>query len=283
MRKGWCHLGISPPVGWFNANLFKLDRDFVNNTLFGRAELPGLCSGITHGLFYEDTVEKMNEWTEIKTNTGAWNALTQDPTIGVLLVTVEGEVLYINKQAKRILLDDTTDSHELVGRSVYDLGLEEEWADEQTGLYRETHESGVPVLLRTVWGGKQQFSWMNPLLPDDDDSRRRVLITIRRLPATEEAQHFLEGDHRVVNSKYVRLGALNSLTPRELEVMSLIGQGMTIKAIASALFRSVKTIENHRESIGKKLQRARAIDLACIAHCAGLRLDDSSRTRLGCT
>ncbi|MCH7545765.1 MAG: response regulator transcription factor [Planctomycetes bacterium] len=46
---------------------------------------------------------------------------------------------------------------------------------------------------------------------------------------------------------------LENLSPRELEVLRLIGRGMTRSAIAQLLCRSPKTIDGHRESIMEKL------------------------------
>ena len=46
---------------------------------------------------------------------------------------------------------------------------------------------------------------------------------------------------------------LQSLTPRELEVLRLIGQGLSRAEIARRLYRSLKTIDAHHTSIMRKL------------------------------
>jgi DNA-binding NarL/FixJ family response regulator len=46
---------------------------------------------------------------------------------------------------------------------------------------------------------------------------------------------------------------LDTLSPREQEVLRMIGRGMTRDAIAGALCRSPKTIDGHREKIMEKL------------------------------
>ncbi|MHC5023902.1 MAG: response regulator [Planctomycetota bacterium] len=46
---------------------------------------------------------------------------------------------------------------------------------------------------------------------------------------------------------------LDALTPREREVLRMIGKGLTRSQIAEGLFRSPKTIDGHRESIMEKL------------------------------
>jgi DNA-binding NarL/FixJ family response regulator len=47
---------------------------------------------------------------------------------------------------------------------------------------------------------------------------------------------------------------VDDLTDRELEVFSLIGQGLSTSKIAEQLHLSVKTVETHREKIKRKLQ-----------------------------
>tara|TARA_R110002073_G_scaffold118918_1_gene258391 strand:+ start:250412 stop:251068 length:657 start_codon:yes stop_codon:yes gene_type:complete len=209
-----------------------------------------------------------------------WNNFTSDPTTGVTLVSLDGQILFINEQSIRIFFNDEDRSpDELIGKSIFDIGFSEEWARERLDLFKKIKETNESVLLRTVWHGKQQFSWMSLIAADEDVDQDRILVITRRLAAGAEAQHILEGQHEVFNSNLIRLGDLESLTPRELEVLAFLGQGLTIKEIAAALFRSVKTIENHRESIGRKLKKTRGIELACIANSAGLVAEDSTRKR----
>ncbi len=60
------------------------------------------------------------------------------------------------------------------------------------------------------------------------------------------------------------------LTPREREILGFIGRGLTIPEIAEKLFRSQKTIESHRQSLGRKLQVGNRVELARIAIQTGL-------------
>jgi DNA-binding NarL/FixJ family response regulator len=54
---------------------------------------------------------------------------------------------------------------------------------------------------------------------------------------------------------------LERLTDRELEIFRMIGQGLSVKAIADALFLSPKTIEAHKEHIKQKLNLETSNDL----------------------
>jgi len=213
-------------------------------------------------------------------NKDIWKNFTSDPTTGVTVLTTDSVILYINEQSSRIFFNDAISADELIGKSIHDLGFAEEWAEERNAIHQQISQTGEPVLLRTVWHGRQQFSWMSLIEPDEHDDRQRILVITRRLPSGEEVEHLLEGEHAVQHSSVIRLGDLQTLTPRELEVLTLIGQGMTIKEIAAALFRSVKTVENHRESIGRKLKKTRGVELAAIAKSAGLVVEDSSRKRV---
>ena len=60
-------------------------------------------------------------------------------------------------------------------------------------------------------------------------------------------------EHYVRNSTYHEQSALDTLTPREREVLQLVTEGHPTKKIANRLKLSTKTIEFHRHSVMKKL------------------------------
>jgi len=60
------------------------------------------------------------------------------------------------------------------------------------------------------------------------------------------------------------------LTPRELEVLSLVAEGRTTKAIAGELGLSVKTVEAHRKQISDKLNLHSVAELTKYAIREGL-------------
>ncbi len=78
------------------------------------------------------------------------------------------------------------------------------------------------------------------------------------------------------------LGHLGSLSERELEVLRCLGRGMTANEIAAQIHRSVKTVEWHRVSLGAKMRAANRVELAALAHRAGLSdmSDEDFRTVL---
>jgi len=140
-------------------------------------------------------------------------------------------------------------------------------------------DSGKPLLMRSLWRGKQ------------------VRVTFRRIPGENEMGDQFLTVHRLIRSgdpdafkagtefephisDMIDLGPLDALSPREIEVLALVGQGLSIKEIAEILRRSVKTIDNHRHSIGQKLGLSDRLELAEAAREAGLRVDDALRGRV---
>lgn len=74
------------------------------------------------------------------------------------------------------------------------------------------------------------------------------------------------------------LGPLSELTPRELEVLQLIGQGLTQREVAARLSRTVKTVEAHRAALGRKLGAKKNVHLVQVAFAAGM-LDPADAPR----
>jgi DNA-binding NarL/FixJ family response regulator len=59
---------------------------------------------------------------------------------------------------------------------------------------------------------------------------------------------------------------LDSLTPRELEVLRLLARGYTYREIAAELFISVKTVETHASNVLRKTQQSNRNALTRWAH-----------------
>ena len=80
-------------------------------------------------------------------------------------------------------------------------------------------------------------------------------------------------------------GGVHQLSDRELEVFELLGQGFSTRRIAETLFRSVKTIESHRENIKAKLGVSSSAELLRYAVEHSLLLDsgDGGRNVEGAT
>jgi len=68
--------------------------------------------------------------------------------------------------------------------------------------------------------------------------------------------------HQIVNGPgNVSTSPVDRLTDRELEVVQLIGRGLSSREIAESLHLSVKTIESHRAHVKEKLSLRNATEL----------------------
>jgi DNA-binding CsgD family transcriptional regulator len=111
-----------------------------------------------------------------------------------------------------------------------------------------------------------------------------LLNTLRVSPA---AAHTLLALHRIQHFAFWRVLAVYELggdrrggrtgrergsrvTPRELEIIRHIAEGMTSKEIAEKLGTSLKTIETHRQNIFRKLELGNAAQLVRYAIREGL-------------
>ena len=73
-----------------------------------------------------------------------------------------------------------------------------------------------------------------------------------------------DGDNDITNSQ------LEKLTPREREVLTMIGEGLSLMDIANRLRRGYATIKSHRLMLGRKLGVTNRVELARIAIQTGL-------------
>ncbi|MCH8152500.1 MAG: helix-turn-helix transcriptional regulator [Planctomycetes bacterium] len=109
---------------------------------------------------------------------------------------------------------------------------------------------------------------MRPI-PTDNQLPDRVLIVSSPVASAEHWDE-LQDHCEVVRAKVNDMGSLAGLSERELEVLALIGEGLSTTKIARRLHRTVKTVEWHRAAIGRKLGVTNRVEVAHIAIRAGL-------------
>ena len=212
------------------------------------------------------------------------SALVAEPGTGIMIVSADGRWLYMNHQAAEIHFGPGADPSKYVGRRWAEF-MPEEWVRDRLELHRRMLEhADRPVMLRVIWRGEQHFSWIRHV-PRDPDGNPSVpdlfLIVARRAPTNDAAEELpTRTAFEQVDSAVMNLGRLDALSPRELEVTALLGQGLSVKEIAAILHRSEKTIDHHRVSIYEKLRVHDRVALAEIARAAGLRVEDAERTRV---
>jgi DNA-binding CsgD family transcriptional regulator len=95
-----------------------------------------------------------------------------------------------------------------------------------------------------------------------------LLETIQRALALDARRRAERDEHSVVRERIERL------TPRELEVLGLVVDGLSSKQIAARLWVSSKTVEAHRATIMKKMEAAGVAQLVRMVVSAKRDADD---------
>lgn len=195
-----------------------------------------------------------------------------EPAVGFALVDGSGVVLYANGRSAELFTGSRVEG--VIGRSLDSL-FGREWAEERMATFERMAGTGRPVISRHIRHGRQVQSTIRMLSEIGDSNRLFLVTTVEGEHDPDEAEQF-----DVIESKLAHLGPLGQLSRRELEVLALIGHGMSTAQIAQALHRSPRTIERHSDSIRQKLNGANRVQLAEFARRAGLRLEDAALKRL---
>lgn len=195
-----------------------------------------------------------------------WSTLIDDSGADVAIMNADGRVLWVKNPIA--WWSTRTPDAEVAGKTLHEL-FSKEIADERIELIRRAMATGKPIVLYGIWRGVRTRTVIRPL-PAMTGTEPRVLTICRGPVPTDRDRGFRADGGEIVQAKYVDPGQLGKLTPRELEILGMIAQGMTTAAIAKKLFRSRKTVEAHRLSMGAKLGVRNRVELARIALEAGL-------------
>ncbi|MEM6553386.1 MAG: response regulator transcription factor [Planctomycetota bacterium] len=247
-----------------------------------------------------------------------WSSLTADPGTAVLISDSRGRAVWVDQGALSMFFEPGATVSVVLGRPWVG-GSDAGWLSEWLVVLRQIAEDGRARVVRCIWRGYQTFFWVHTVdaggtAPESGSgggagasgssaaglagaTRRegvvggngaealRYLVVARRI-----TQDVVDGEGRpdvgvaggpeVIESGYADLGPLSVLSSRELEVLALLGQGMSAKEIAGVLHRSPKTVENHRNAIGNKLGVGDRVLLAAMARRAGLTRADAGKKRI---
>ncbi|MBY0313578.1 MAG: LuxR C-terminal-related transcriptional regulator [Phycisphaerales bacterium] len=200
---------------------------------------------------------------------------------GLGILTAEGRIVECNEAFAQLYAK--RGSADAQGRLITDF-VPAPAGEERRDLVRRSLELGRPVVFNELWNGLELHGVILPMDPIGDAPAARPTIAaliIRHgtaLPGATDPQNA-----EVVQTHHSDLGPLAELSRRELEVLAFIGAGLTNHEIAKRIYRSDKTVEWHRSQLGAKLNVSTRVELAKIAHRAGLRewLDQHGGEPLG--
>ena len=120
-----------------------------------------------------------------------------------------------------------------------------------------TGHGDVPTTVRTMKLGLVDF-----LQKPVDHS---ILVATVRQALEQDAQRRQESARTLALRQRIE-----TLTPRELQLLAMLAGGKTSKEIAAALVVSVKTVDNHRAHLLEKLEASNVAEMAAMAVRAGI-------------
>ncbi|MBK7404002.1 MAG: PAS domain-containing protein [Phycisphaerales bacterium] len=196
------------------------------------------------------------------------------PGIAVVVRSPEGTILYANQTGLRV--DGTGGGEEHLGRDLADCDPRE-WADEQIAPLRRVAETGERLLVRYIWEGKRLEAQYHRI-PADEERDTRILVIVRE-NATDEVLN-PEG-HEAIRCDIANFGPLAARTSREPAVPARIGPRTSAKVVGDPRGCSHRSVKRHRGSMARTPGKSDRVQLACIAHSAGLELRDAHAKRVG--
>ena len=196
-----------------------------------------------------------------------WELLSQDSGAGLLLCDTGGRIHFVNDRFAKFINQPSAEA--LIGKTLADV-YPEPAAHERLEVVRRSARERRVLAVESVWNGVAYQTILRPLgmLGGDPD----LVLALARHQPRRDTEELSSGVERVT-MKSNNMGPLARLTARELELLALIGEGLSTQDIAKRISRSIKTVEAHRASLGKKLGVASRVALAKIATESNLSYD----------
>lgn len=140
------------------------------------------------------------------------------------------------------------------------------------------------LLTMTLWPLRDETSALETpvdsviaMLTCAADTSAPGMVDVLKLTNTESREDRAESTQtKMVTSKFATWGPLDTITPRERDVLVWIGRGLSQKEIAEQMGVSAKTVETHRMRLGKKLHVKSASQLVRIACHSGIGPEHTS-------
>lgn len=193
--------------------------------------------------------------------------LTEYPGACLAVIDEDHRYLFVSDAKARLLGEDPSS---IVGRRGSEI-FGEEWEHERRPLVREAIVGATSVAMVETIRGWRCITKIHGIEPDAH-GRRRAVVMLRPVAWIPGGVDRARATHngRFVEARHNDGDVVKQLSPTEIDVLRLIGLGLSTEDLARVLHRSRKTIEWHRSSLGRKLGMVNRVELAMLAVRAGL-------------
>lgn len=197
--------------------------------------------------------------------------LFADAGVGIVAIDHDGRIVHSNEPAARVYT--RTSAAKVIGRTLRDV-LPKKAADERLAIAQQVITTGQPAAVYDLWSGVALRAAVRRYEPCAKSPKPTAVAIVRREAEVGEGIT-APGDEaapsvRVVCTVEWDLGPFKTLSGRELEVLSLNGEGFSNAQIAERMHRTVKTVEFHRGTISQKTGIDNRVKLAVMAQQARL-------------
>lgn len=208
-------------------------------------------------------------------NNTLWNALSQTPGVGLSAIDVGERLLFVNAVSREWFLGGA--GVEIAGKSMRDFHPDE-FVDERMEMIGQVVASGKPMSIDHIYHGRRIKSTLWPMADRKPPFDRVIVVSLshagwssQEVPTATQIETY--------ETRFIDLGPLDVLSKREVEVLALLGHGLSVPKTAKLLHRSVKTIERHKSSISQKLKLSGQAELVMTVSSLGLEISDALLTR----
>jgi DNA-binding NarL/FixJ family response regulator len=153
-----------------------------------------------------------------------------------------------------------------LGRLLRDI-LRPEFAQERVEFVHEAIATGRTIVYESMLRGVRHRVAIRPL---GRTAPKRAVFVARRLRGVEKIKDLVPKGAVLKVPRVQNPGLLGVPSARELDVLKLVGEGLSSAEIAKKHHRSVRSVEGHRKAIGENLGFSPAADLVRAANRAGL-------------
>lgn len=209
-----------------------------------------------------------------------WSALSRTPGVGVSIIDFEGNLLFVNDTSMVLFFGEVpVDYH---GKNLRDVHPPQ-FASERLIMIHKVIEQQRPMAISHIYNGHNIHSTLWPL-KDVKPPFNRVIVVSHSSLTSDDFGRLKTGEHNdqsieSFQTGYIDLGPLNVLSRRELEVMVLLGHGLSVPRAAAILSRSPKTVQRHKASITSKLKLHGQAEIVRIVTSIGLEMDQTRLKR----
>ncbi|MCA9242195.1 MAG: PAS domain-containing protein [Planctomycetales bacterium] len=205
-----------------------------------------------------------------------WQALSMTPGVGVSIMDTEGALIFVNDTSQLLFFNQVGVDYR--GKTVHDFHPPG-FCRERIEMIRRVIAEKKPLVIKHIYYGRRIESTIWPINDKKPPFNRVVVISHNQASGPLAAN--APSDFETIETRFIGLGPLDVLTQRELEVLVLLGNGMSVPSTAAMLHRSPNTVQRHKESISRKLSLSGQAELVSLVASMGLDLDDAHLQRYG--